>query len=171
MSNLIASNKQRIARVGDKLYDLGTNNKSFLQLAKDLKKLGIKNWYFPLEIYDPSLVNIDPYAIDPKTEHTTLTRDQIARVVNECTRNPWYYLREIARIPTQGGTSVPYAANRGNIAQAYCIWKGLDSWLCLPRRTFLSLYIVIYKTNLFNCWDISSRQSAAKPKKIKKEDT
>ena len=140
MSDLITSNRQRIARVVDKLYDLGTNNKSFLQLAKDLRKLGIKNWYFMLEIYDPTLVNIDPYAIDPKTEHTSLTKDQIARVVNECTRNPWYYLREIARIPTQGGTSVPYAANRGNIAQAYCIWKGIDSWLCLPRRTSVSLY-------------------------------
>ena len=134
MSNLTPNVRQRISRVGDKLYDLGTNNKSFLQLAKDLKKLGIKNWYFPLEIYDPSLINIDPYAVDPKTEHTTLTRDQIARVVNECTRNPWYYLREIARIPDQGGVSIPYAANRGNIAQAYCIWKGLDSWLCLPRQ-------------------------------------
>ena len=139
-NNVATPTKQQIARVGNKLYDLGTSNKSFLQLAKDLKRLGVKNWYFMLEICDPSLVNIDPYAVDPKTEHTTLTKDQIARVVNECIKNPWYYLREIARIPTQGGTSVPYAANRGNIAQAYCIWKGIDSWLCLPRRTSVSLY-------------------------------
>lgn len=135
-TNLVTNNRQRIARVGDRLYDLGTNNKSFLQLALDYKKLGIKNWFFPLEIYDPSLVNIDPYAVDQKTGHTILTQDQIARVVNECIRNPWYYLREIARIPDQGGVAVPYAANRGNIAQAYCIIHGLDSWLCLPRRTF-----------------------------------
>ena len=133
-STVIPSNRQRITRVGDKLYDLGTNNKSFLQLAKDLKKLGIKNWYFMLEIRDPSLVNIDPYAIDPKTERTTLTQDQIARVVNECMCNPWYYLREISRIPTQGGDTVPYSANRGNIAQAFCIFNGYDSWLCLPRQ-------------------------------------
>jgi hypothetical protein len=136
VSNLVTNTKQRIARVGNKLYDLGTNNKSFLQLAKDLKRLGIQNWYFMLEICDPSLINIDPFAVDPKTEHTSLSKDQIARVVNECTRNPWYYLREISRIPDQGASSVPYAANRGNIAQAYCILKGLDSWLCLPRRTF-----------------------------------
>ena len=43
-------------------------------------------------------------------------------------------VRECARIPDQGGVSVPYKANRGNIAQAWCIWKGIDSWLCLPRR-------------------------------------
>ena len=42
--------KGRIAHIGDKYYDLGTGNKSFLQVAKDLKTLGIKNYYFMLEI-------------------------------------------------------------------------------------------------------------------------
>lgn len=120
-------------RVGNKLYDLGTNNKSFLQVALDLKTLGITNYYFMLEIIDPALLDIDPHACD-KEGHTTLTREQITRVMTECTRNPWYYLREVARIPDQGGTSVPYKANRGNIAQAWCIYHGLDSWLCLPRQ-------------------------------------
>lgn len=128
------ASRSRIARVGNRLYDLGTNNKSFLQLAEDLKTLGIKNWFFMLEICDPSLVNIDPYAIDPKTGHSALTKDQVVRVVNEIARNPWYYLREISRIPDQGGTSIPYRANRGNIAQAYCIIHGYDSWLNLPRQ-------------------------------------
>lgn len=125
---------KRIARVGNKFYDLGTPNKSFLQFAFDLKKLGIKNWYWVLEICDPSLVTIDPFAIDKRTGHTALTKDQIARIMNELARNPWYYLREISRIPDQGGTATPYIANRGNLAQAYCIYKGLDSWLCLPRQ-------------------------------------
>ena len=116
-----------------KFYDMGTKNKSFLEVAKDLKTLGIKNWYFMLEIYDISLVNIDPYAVG-KDGHTSLSKDQISRIMTECLKNPWYYLREIARIPDQGGTAVPYLANRGNIAQAWCIWKGIDSWLCLPRR-------------------------------------
>ena len=53
--------KSRIARIGDKLYDLGTMNKSFLQVAKDLQTVGIKNCYFLLEIYDYSLVNIEPF--------------------------------------------------------------------------------------------------------------
>jgi hypothetical protein len=125
--------KARVAKIGNRLYDLGTANKSFLQVAMDLKTLGIKNYYFMLEIYDYSLVNVNPYAVD-KEGHTTLTQDQVSRIMTECMRNPWYYLREIARIPDPGGTAVPYEANRGNIAQTWCIWKGLDSWLCLRRQ-------------------------------------
>ena len=123
----------RIVRIGGKTYDFGTSNRSFLQVAQDLRTLGIKNCYFMLDLYDPSLVNIDPYAVGPDG-HSTLTKDQIDRIMLECKRNPWYYLREIARIPDQGGTAIPYRANRGNIAQAWCIWKGLDSWLCLSRQ-------------------------------------
>ena len=125
--------KARIVRIGGKTYDFGTSNRSFLQVARDLQTLGIRNCYFMLELYDPSLVNINPYAVDANG-HSTLSKDQIDRVMLECRRNPWYYLREIARIPDQGGTAIPYKANRGNIAQAWCIWKGYDSWLCLPRQ-------------------------------------
>ena len=117
----------RIKRIGNKYYDTGTSNKSFLQVAKDLKSLGIHNYYFMLEIYDYSLVNIDPYA-------ENLTRDQISRIMTECTRNPWYYLREVCRIPDQGGVGIPFKANRGNIAQTWLTLHGIDSWLCLPRQ-------------------------------------
>lgn len=125
--------KKRIYRINGKLYDFGTSNKSFLQVAKDLKALGIKNWYFMLEIVDYSLTAVDPYAAD-KDGHSTLSQDQVTRVMTECFRNPWYYLREIARIPDPGGTAIPYIANRGNIAQSWCIFHGIDSWLCLPRQ-------------------------------------
>lgn len=117
----------RIKRIGNKYYDTGTSNKSFLQVAKDLKSLGIHNYYFMLEIYDYSLVNIDHYA-------ENLTRDQISRIMTECTRNPWYYLREICRVPDQGGVGIPFKANRGNIAQTWLTLHGIDSWLCLPRQ-------------------------------------
>lgn len=123
----------RIARINGKLYDTGTKNKSFLQLAQDLRTVGVKNFYFMLEIIDYTLVNVDPFAVD-KNGHCTLTKDQVIRITTECYRNPWYYLREIARIPDPGGTAVPYLANRGNIAQAWCIVHGLDSWLCLTRQ-------------------------------------
>ena len=42
----------RIKRIKGRYYDTGTKNKSFLQVAKDLKQLGIKNYYFMLEIRD-----------------------------------------------------------------------------------------------------------------------
>lgn len=116
-----------IKRIGNKYYDTGTSNKSFLQVAKDLKQLGIHNYYFMLEIVDYTLVGVDPYS-------ENLTRDQISRIMMECTRNPWYYLREVCRIPDQGGVGVPFKANRGNIAQTWLTLHGIDSWLCLPRQ-------------------------------------
>ena len=119
--------RSRIKRIKGKFYDTGTKNKTFLQVAKDLKQLGRKNYYFMLEIKDPSLIDVDPYA-------PNLTHDQVSRILTECTRNLWYYLREVCRIPSQGGVAVPYIANRGNIAQAWCFLHGVDSWLCLPRQ-------------------------------------
>ena len=126
--------KSRIISKNGKFYDTGTRNKSFIQVASDLKELGVKNWYFMLEIKDPSLINVDPYAED-KNGHTTLTRDQISKISLECLNNLWYYLREICRIPAAGNPrGIPYKANRGNIAAAWCLLQGIDSWLCLPRQ-------------------------------------
>ena len=117
----------RIKRIKNRYYDTGTKNKSILQVAKDLNKLGIKNYYFMLEIKDYTLVDVDPYS-------PNLTQDQVSRIMTECTRNIWYYLREICRIPSQGGVGVSFKANRGNIAQTWCVLHGIDSWLCLPRQ-------------------------------------
>lgn len=119
--------KKRLKRYKGVLYDTGTKNKSFLQVAMDLKALGRKNFYFMLQLNDPTLINVDPYA-------DNLTNDQVTRILFECRNNIWYYLREVARIPSQGGQPVPYKANRGNIAQTWCILHGIDSWLCLPRQ-------------------------------------
>jgi len=124
----------RLKRKGNRLYDIGTSNTSWLQLASDLRTLGVENWYFMLEVCDPVVVSIDPYKCD-ENGNCTLTKDEIVRVVTECRRNPWYYLREVARIPDPGNPKgIPYKANRGNIAQAYLFLHGIDSWLCLPRQ-------------------------------------
>ena len=111
-----------------------------------------------LEIYDPSIVEIDPYLEDDKG-HTLLGRDQIMRIMTELYRNPWYYLREISRIPDPGGTAVPYKANRGNLAQAWCMIHGIDSWLCLPRQqgktqSILALFVWIYSFGTSNAQTI-----------------
>ena len=124
----------RLKKYNGRLYDIGTSNVSFLQLATDLKQLGVKNYYFMLEVYDPVVLTIDPYKCD-ENGVCTLTKDEIVRVVTECRRNPWYYLREVCRIPDPGNPKgIPYKANRGNIAQAFLFLHGIDSWLCLPRQ-------------------------------------
>lgn len=124
---------QRLFRSGDKIYDLGTSNTSFVKVALALKKRGIKNWFFMLELKDPNLIHVNPHAVDEYGNSTISTSDQ-TRIITEIARNSWYYLREVVRIPTPGGSPVPYKANRGNIAQAWCALNGVDSWLNLPRQ-------------------------------------
>ena len=67
------SNMSRIKRIKGKYYDTGTRNTSFLQVAKDLQRLGIKNYYFMLEIYDYTLVDVDPYS-------PNLTKEQVSEI-------------------------------------------------------------------------------------------
>lgn len=139
---------ERFRIINNKIYDTKCPNKSFLKLAVDLKKAGVKEWYFALEIKDVSLAKVDPHAIDKKTKHTTLTKNEIQRVMYECKSNLWYYLREVSRIPEAGApTGVKYKANRGNIAQAWCLLHGIDSWLCLPRqqgKTLSALALILW---------------------------
>ena len=110
------------------IYDVNTTNISFVQTDVDLKKLGIKNNMFFLKLYDPSLRGIDPHS-------PFLTNDQIVRIINECIINPWYYLREVARIPDQGNPKgVPYLLNRANLASTWCFINGIDNYLVIPRQ-------------------------------------
>ena len=110
------------------IYDVNTTNISFIQTAVDLKKLGIKNNMFFLKLYDPSLRGVDPHS-------PFLTNDQIVRIINECIINPWYYLRECARIPDQGNPAgVPYLLNRANLASTWCFLHSLDHYLVIPRQ-------------------------------------
>ena len=110
------------------IYDVDTPNISFIQTAVDLKKLGIKNNMFFLKLYDPSLRGVDPHS-------PFLTNEQIIRITNECIINPWYFLRECARIPDQGNPQgVPYLLNRANLASAWCFINGIDNYLVIPRQ-------------------------------------
>lgn len=108
-------------------YDTDTKNLSFIQTAMDLKNLGIKNNIFFLALYDRELVGVDPYS-------SLLSANMKVRIVTECIVNPWYYLREVARIPDQGGTGIPFQLNRGNLASAWCFIHSIDHYLCIPRQ-------------------------------------
>ena len=110
------------------IYDTDTANISFIQTAVDLRKLGIKNNMFFLALYDPSLRGLNPHSPD-------LTNDQVIRIVNECIVNPWYFLREVVRIPDQGNPKgIPYQLNRANLAATWCFLNGIDHYLVIPRQ-------------------------------------
>ena len=114
------------------IIDAYTDNLSFLRTAKDLATLGIRNHQFFLKLYDISLLDVDPYS-------PIITPDEIKRVMMECKRNIWYFLRVVARIPVEGGAIGPgaglrYQLNRGNLAATWCFVNNIDHYLILPRQ-------------------------------------
>ena len=141
-----SSNTNRTVIKNGKIYDLQSPNKSFIRLARDLKFLGVKKWYFMLEVKDKSVLTIDPYQQD-KEGKCTLSKDQVARVLEECRVNPWYFIREVVRLKGAGGGPVPYGANRGNIAQSWCLLNGIDSYLTIPRqqgKTMTAVVLIVW---------------------------
>jgi len=113
-------------------YQWNTKNKSFLSLYNDLHKMGIKNNKFFLAIYDTELATIDPYS-------PILPIDLQLRIILECMINPWYFLREICRVPEDGmpieiGGGTAYSIDRNNAACWYLYLNGIDHYQSKPRQ-------------------------------------
>lgn len=117
------------------IYDIHTKNISFLQVSKQLRDRGVKNNKFMLALYDESLVGVDPYSDD-------LTTEQQIRIYKEICMNRWYYLREVARIPTTGSDGIMYSLNIGNCAQSYAYWRNLNFITLLPRQQGKTIGVV-----------------------------
>lgn len=114
------------------IIDAFTDNISFLRTANDLATLGIRNYHFMLKLYDPNLLDVNPYDL-------TLQPDIVKRILVECKRNIWYFLRVVARIPVEGGAIGPgagmrYQLNRGNLASTWCFVNNIDHYQILPRQ-------------------------------------
>ena len=113
-------------------YDFKTKNKSFLNLYRDLSMLGIKNNKFFLKIYDRDLIGVDVY-------NQILPLEIQMKVLLEIMINPWYFLREVCRIPVDGlpiepGSGSEFLADRNNIASWYCFLNGIDHYDSKPRQ-------------------------------------
>ncbi|MCM1218308.1 MAG: hypothetical protein NC548_27800 [Lachnospiraceae bacterium] len=111
-----------------------TQNKSFLRVRDQLKMKGIKNNQFFLILLNPLLEHVDPY--DPN-----ITPEQAMMVVEECQLNIFYFLREVVRIPEQGGTLVHFRLDRGTLAALYCFYHNQNFYLVKPRQTGKSVGI------------------------------
>jgi len=121
------------ARYPTAIVDIKTKNQSFVRLASVYRSMGIKNHAFLLALINPRLQGVDPY--DPN-----LTREQKDMIVVECKMNPWYYFREVARIPGGSGEdAIPIIANRGNIALWWCFFNHIMITLIQPRQTGKSI--------------------------------
>jgi hypothetical protein len=126
------------------IYDTTTKNLSFLEVSKVLRLKGINNNKFMLALYDSSLVGVDPFSAN-------LTMEQQVKIFNEIIRNPWYYLREVVRIPqpnVTGGSR--YGLNLGNLAISFCKWKSINFIAILMRQAGKTIGTIAYDTWLMN---------------------
>ena len=77
-------------------YQFETSNKSFLEMHYYLKAIGIQRNAFHLILFDADLRGVNPR--DPN-----LNQIMKVKILRECMINYWYFIREVVRVPEQGG--------------------------------------------------------------------
>jgi len=113
--------------------DTKTKNKSFLRMAGIFKRMGVKNHLFLLALHHPELQGVDPHSSD-------LTKEQKLLIGKEVKENPWYFFREVLRVPPPAGSRpISLTANRANIAVIWLSLVHVTSYLIQPRQTGKSL--------------------------------
>lgn len=109
--------------------DYKTSNKTFLELAALYKAMGVENYDFHLALMQPELSGVNPY--DP-----FLTDEYKEKIAAEVNHNPWYFFREVVRVPPASGyDGIPLIANRANISFFWSFFNGIDYVLIQPRQT------------------------------------
>ncbi len=109
-------------------FDYTTSNKSFLRMYMVLKKMGVRNNKFFLIILDKDLKGIDPYNLQDDSIELKL------RIVQECKRNPWYFFRNVIRVPASGSDGIPFELNRANLGMIWLYSNHIDNLLIMPRQ-------------------------------------
>lgn len=117
-----------IKQINGKYYDFGCKNESFLLTAKELKTLGIKNYYFMLRIDNPRVADIDPFK-------PNITDQEAQALMQEYRNNLWFFARTAVRMRTDKGI-VPYGLHRGLAAALWCFERHQDHCLNEPRQTW-----------------------------------
>lgn len=112
------------------LPDFDTGNKSAVRTAALLKKLGFRNWRFPLALIDQGLKGLDPW-------DTNLTQEIQERMMAESKRNPFYFFREVFRAPKRAGAKVGgyFQFNRANVSTIWLFYNHCTNYLIQPRQT------------------------------------
>lgn len=96
-----------------------------------LKRCGRAHNDFFLVLYDPMLAGVDP-------RDQALSMEMKMRILAECRRNYWYFLREVLRIPVEGdatGRGAQYELNRANLAMNYLFELNYSFYTEIPRQT------------------------------------
>lgn len=131
MAGLVTAAKNKISSMKP-IYDFKTKNTSFIKLYQDLVKMGIKNNKFFLKLYQKELQGVDVY-------HQIIPLDLQMKILLEIVINPWYFLREICRIPEDGspievGGGTEFLIDRNSLASWYCYLNGIDHYDSKSRQ-------------------------------------
>ena len=111
------------------IIDLETKNYSFTRMVGVLEKMVIKNRYFFLHLMQPELQKYDPHNLtDPSMELR-------AKILQEVKLNPWYFMREVIRMPSAGGDPIRYILNRANLAFTWLFLNSTNEFGTIPRQT------------------------------------
>ena len=124
------------------ILDYDTSNASFIALASVLRRKGIKNWAFFLKLYDEDLVGVDPY-------DENLSPEYQLKVIMECRRNIWYFIREVMRIPAPGDP-MQFKLHRGNLALLWACANNIPVYEVLPRQHGKTWAVISYALWTFN---------------------
>lgn len=137
------------------VYDLNTENESFIKLAYTHKTLGVKNWYMTLALYRPSLSGLNARHDFTGESPSKLTTQQKTESDRECAENPWYWFREVALVPQDGDDPTKFLINRGTFALVWSFFNNVDFALLMIRQQgksvvlyMLMLYLATYGKNL-----------------------
>ena len=137
-------------------YEDTTTNNSFMKMHYFLKAKGIQNNKFFLLIYDAGLMGVDPR--DPN-----LTQIQKIRIIRECTINFWYFIRNVIRIPEEGGGTA-YKLSRGNLAMNYMFVYNINQFVEFPRQHGKTVSALCWYLWVFNFGDTNTRMMFANKK-------
>jgi flagellin-specific chaperone FliS len=140
--------------------DFETKNESFLKLAALYKAMGIRNHTFLLALHDQSLRGVDPF------DYNKITDELVIRITTECRNNPWYFFREVARVPAGSGDDpIRLRANRGNIALFWYFFNHVVTYLIQIRQTGKSL-----NSDLLDCYLLNFRCTGTTINLLTKDD-
>jgi len=129
------------------IVHIQTKNRSFVEYAAKLKRMGIKNHAFPLALINPLLKDVDPH------DEENLTLEEKSMILEEIKINPWYYFREIVRIPAKASVNAnPLQANRGNIALYWSFFNHITTLLIQPRQTGKSVSTYSLHAGILSFW-------------------
>jgi len=109
-------------------FDTKSTNISALHMTRVLHNMGIKNNKFFMVTTQKDLIGRDIHKADPSEELAGI-------IAYEVKVNPWYYYREVVRVPIQGGAPIPFKFHRGNLALAHMFYCNIDMYLVMPRQT------------------------------------